>query len=77
MPAVTRLEEYRNLLDAQRLIAKDIRDESVKPVVRSMLAKTLVQVIDMKRTMRGIGKPKPVDHDKRKRSNPTPLAPSE
>jgi hypothetical protein len=77
MPQATRCEEYRQLLDAQRLIAKDIKSTGTDPSTRSVLAKTLVQIIDMKRTMRGIGKPKPVDREKRKKQSNVTIQPTE
>lgn len=57
--------EYRDLLAAEDFLREDMK--VVDPSDRTTVIATLVKVIDMKRLMRGVGNPKPVDYSKRRR----------
>lgn len=77
--AAYRTAEYRHLIAAERAISESIKSPSENESISSLSA-ALVKVIDMKRAMRGIGNPKPVDYGKRKRrssANATPAVPTD
>jgi len=61
MGLLFRQEEYRNLIETQRLLAKDINNPGTTPAARANTAKVLVSVIALKREIRMKPKPKPVD----------------
>ncbi len=62
--AMFKTPEYQNLLAAERVMVKTMEDDSVKPSERSQCARALVDIIQLKRNMRGDPNPKPVDVSK-------------
>jgi hypothetical protein len=54
-------KSYRNCLEAEQLLMKDIRSEQVAARDRAMSANALVRVLEQKRIMKMKPAPKPVD----------------
>jgi hypothetical protein len=54
-------EEYHDLVAAQRVLSNAMTEEGAKLSERSQCARALVDIVRLKRDMRGIPDPKPVD----------------
>jgi hypothetical protein len=76
MPTRTQSEEYDHLLASQRLLFKDIQQADTASV-RANSVKVLVAVVQLKREMRMVPKPKPVDVSQSRKSRQSPVQPQE
>jgi hypothetical protein len=59
-------ESYRNCLEIERLLMKDIRKEEISPRDRAVCATAFDRILDRKRILRMKPAPKAVDADKYK-----------
>ena len=59
-------ESYRNCLETERLLMKDIRNPELSPRDRAICANALDRILKRKRLLRRKPAPKPVDADKYK-----------
>ena len=66
MSQATTSEEYANLLEAQRLMLIALKSGDDKLGAKSQGTRALVEVIRLKRDIRGVPDPRPVDVSNRK-----------
>ena len=81
MSLATTTEEYRDILKAQRAMSRILERDDLKGAEGAQVVRALVDAVRLKRDMRGIPDPKPIDATltrKQKRvgpGRPTPAQP--